>query len=229
MQNSPTTIPSPPPLLLPPPPRSAGEITVLFPPPPQPFASAPSSVFQITVLPAPPVLPTPQFADSSSSVNLSPLEFLLALVAVVTIPALIYTFIFAFRFPSFSRRQRSAGGAYGEPSIASDLSHHNDVEIGGASEVAVVKYQKEEHAAEIGGECPVCLSVFADGEEVRKLSVCKHSFHASCIDLWLSNHSNCPICRATIITAAGDAGIKRSGSTRDGDLQQGPHGGSDLV
>ncbi|XP_073222561.1 RING-H2 finger protein ATL33-like [Cicer arietinum] len=93
-----------------------------------------------------------------------------------------------------------------------------------AVEVAGVKYQKETHAREIGGECPVCLSVFADGEEIRQLSVCKHSFHVSCIDLWLSNHSNCPICRATIAAA-----VKRSDSNREGDLQQGHRDASSMV
>ncbi|TKY66065.1 RING-H2 finger protein ATL33 [Spatholobus suberectus] len=207
MQNSRTVAAAPPPLALPPPPRPAGQVTVLPFPPPPPFAGAPNSVFQITVLPFP---PPPPFAGAPSSVDLSPLEFLLALLAVVTIPALIYTFIFAFRCPSRRRREPSAG----EPSIASEASHP-EVEIAAA---AGVKYSKDAHATEIGGECPVCLSAFADGEEVRQLSACKHSFHASCIDLWLSNHSNCPICRATIAVAA--TTTKRSGSNGDGDSQQ---------
>ncbi|KAK7293019.1 hypothetical protein RJT34_15879 [Clitoria ternatea] len=188
MQNSPTVIAAPPPRLLPPPLSTTSPITVipLLPPPP-PFAGAPNSVFQITVLPTP--LPP---AGDSSSFDLSPLEFLLALVAIITIPALIYTFIFSFRCPSSSRREHETGDA----SVVSEISHH-DVESAVAVAASGVKYKKEAHAKEIGGECPVCLSVFADGEEVRQLSACKHSFHASCINMWLSNHSNCPICRAT--------------------------------
>ncbi|CAJ1797953.1 unnamed protein product [Sphenostylis stenocarpa] len=182
MQNSPTVVPAPPP-----------RPSVLPFPPPSPFEGSPNSAFQITVLPLP---PPPPFATSPSSVDLSPLEFLLALLAVVTIPALIYTFIFAFGCPSRSRRREPSAGA---PSVASEASLH-DVEL--AASAGGVKYRKEAHAKEIGGECPVCLSVFADGEEVRQLSACKHSFHASCIDLWLNNHSNCPICRATIAVAA---------------------------
>ncbi|XP_061352906.1 RING-H2 finger protein ATL33-like [Gastrolobium bilobum] len=212
MQNSSTTISAPPPLPLPLPPNSAA-------PPPPPFASSPNSVFQITVLPAPP--PPPLFADTPSSVDLSPLKFLLALVAIVTIPALIYTFIFAFRCPASRRRHHSAGETSGDPSFVSELSHQ-DVENAGAGSVADLKYQKETHAKEIGGECPVCLAAFADGEEVRQLSACKHSFHASCIDMWLSNHSNCPICRATIAPTAKN----RSSS---GDLQQGHRDASAAV
>ncbi|XAR67116.1 hypothetical protein NMG60_11013552 [Bertholletia excelsa] len=47
-------------------------------------------------------------------------------------------------------------------------------------------------------ECPICLSLFEEGEEVRKLPRCKHSFHASCIDMWLYSHYDCPVCRATV-------------------------------
>lgn len=47
-------------------------------------------------------------------------------------------------------------------------------------------------------ECAVCLSVFEEGEEVRQLPICKHSFHAPCIDMWLYSHMNCPICRCPV-------------------------------
>ncbi|CAI9765957.1 unnamed protein product [Fraxinus pennsylvanica] len=47
-------------------------------------------------------------------------------------------------------------------------------------------------------ECVVCLSVFEEGEEVRKLLRCKHSFHAPCIDMWLYSHSDCPLCRSPV-------------------------------
>ncbi|WCJ42754.1 RING/U-box superfamily protein [Euphorbia peplus] len=47
-------------------------------------------------------------------------------------------------------------------------------------------------------ECAVCLSVFEEGEEVRQLPGCKHSFHATCIDMWLYSHSDCPLCRARV-------------------------------
>lgn len=47
-------------------------------------------------------------------------------------------------------------------------------------------------------ECAVCLSVFEDGEEVRQLPRCNHSFHAPCIDMWLYSHFDCPLCRASV-------------------------------
>lgn len=46
------------------------------------------------------------------------------------------------------------------------------------------------------GVCAVCLGEFEEGEELRTLPECLHSFHVSCIDMWLFSHPNCPICRA---------------------------------
>lgn len=48
-------------------------------------------------------------------------------------------------------------------------------------------------------ECVICLSGFEDGEMGRCLPKCGHGFHVECIDMWLSSHSNCPICRAPIV------------------------------
>ncbi|KAK4270301.1 hypothetical protein QN277_023352 [Acacia crassicarpa] len=166
---------------------------------------------------APPPFPPPP----PPSVDLSPLEFLLALIAVVTIPALIYTFIFAVKCPS-RRRRYPDETSEGLPSV--ELVPHEGGDA--PSVVSDVKYQTDAHVKEIGSECPVCLSVFSDGEEVRQLSVCKHSFHASCIDMWLSNHSNCPICRATVA-------VKRPNTTaparNNSDLQQGLPDASSMV
>lgn len=44
--------------------------------------------------------------------------------------------------------------------------------------------------------CSVCLCEFKEGEDVRRLPGCLHSFHAPCIDMWLYSHTNCPLCRA---------------------------------
>ncbi|KAM3383268.1 RING-H2 finger protein ATL57-like isoform X1 [Capsicum galapagoense] len=82
----------------------------------------------------------------------------------------------------------------------------NSIQVPNSLNVNIVssfRYTKEEH----GGmhqeknneyECAVCLSVFEEGEEVKELPICKHSFHASCIDMWLHSHLDCPLCRSPL-------------------------------
>ncbi|RWW25064.1 hypothetical protein GW17_00010609 [Ensete ventricosum] len=46
--------------------------------------------------------------------------------------------------------------------------------------------------------CCVCLMDFKEGEKGRFLPRCFHCFHVDCIDMWLTSHSDCPVCRASI-------------------------------
>ncbi|KAL9662744.1 hypothetical protein QQ045_027578 [Rhodiola kirilowii] len=57
------------------------------------------------------------------------------------------------------------------------------------------KYQKGMKSVN-DATCAVCLCDFEDGEELRSLPECLHSFHVECIDMWLYTHLNCPVCRA---------------------------------
>ncbi|KAF3319705.1 RING-H2 finger protein ATL39 [Carex littledalei] len=53
-------------------------------------------------------------------------------------------------------------------------------------------------------QCAICIGTVQIGEMVRNLPACKHLFHAECIDMWLSSHSTCPMCR-TIVMSANEA------------------------
>ncbi|KAL4353351.1 hypothetical protein GQ457_06G007530 [Hibiscus cannabinus] len=229
MENPPTIIRPPPPPSLPPLPftqygNTSNITSISSPPPPLPFfSSSPEQTVTIVNFDQP-----PPFPDSPRSVDLSPLEFILALLALITIPALIYSFFFAVKCPPWSSRDR----------------HDDRRELPVDDRTVEVtetrrepgpgtgrKYRKETHSKEIGNECPVCLSVFADGEEVKQLTECKHSFHTTCIDLWLNSHDNCPVCRAAVA-------VKRpnnnrtpppSRPVRDSDHHQGLPDASSLV
>ncbi|KAF5206274.1 Ring-h2 finger protein [Thalictrum thalictroides] len=50
-------------------------------------------------------------------------------------------------------------------------------------------------------DCPICLSEFIDGDEIRILPQCGHGFHVGCIDTWLGSHSSCPSCRQILVVA----------------------------
>mmetsp|Transcript_9849 Transcript_9849/g.25914 ORF Transcript_9849/g.25914 Transcript_9849/m.25914 type:complete len:265 (-) Transcript_9849:112-906(-) len=47
-------------------------------------------------------------------------------------------------------------------------------------------------------ECPICLVAFKPRDETRYLVGCGHSFHRSCIDLWLLRSKNCPLCKQEV-------------------------------
>ncbi|XP_028797103.1 RING-H2 finger protein ATL11-like [Neltuma alba] len=53
-------------------------------------------------------------------------------------------------------------------------------------------------------ECAVCLNEFQDHETLRFIPKCSHVFHPGCIDLWLSSHSTCPVCRANLVPRPGE-------------------------
>ncbi|XP_031491522.1 RING-H2 finger protein ATL74-like [Nymphaea colorata] len=52
--------------------------------------------------------------------------------------------------------------------------------------------------------CAVCLESFETGDKCRLLPLCKHSFHAECVDLWLLKTPFCPICRSCTLLKAVD-------------------------
>lgn len=61
------------------------------------------------------------------------------------------------------------------------------------------KYRKNDVLID-GTDCLVCLSEFQENEVLRLLPKCNHAFHIPCIDTWLRSHTNCPLCRAGILS-----------------------------
>ena len=48
-------------------------------------------------------------------------------------------------------------------------------------------------------ECAICACEYEEGDVLRELA-CKHSFHAACVDRWITTvHGNCPTCRALVL------------------------------
>ncbi|XP_030529022.1 RING-H2 finger protein ATL33-like [Rhodamnia argentea] len=139
--------------------------------------------------------PLPPFPPDSPSDDLSPLGLVLGFITFITIPVLIYTIVFGVKCPPLPlRRSRQSSGTYSVEISSVDGE-------GGAVAPPEVNHEKESGRAAdvVGGECPVCLSALSEGgEEIKRLSVCTHAFHSTCIDMWLESHSNCPVCRATI-------------------------------
>jgi hypothetical protein len=47
-------------------------------------------------------------------------------------------------------------------------------------------------------ECSICLAEFSPTDVVRRLDGCRHTFHKSCIDLWLLQCASCPLCKCEV-------------------------------
>nr|XP_009788706.1 PREDICTED: RING-H2 finger protein ATL33-like [Nicotiana sylvestris] len=122
---------------------------------------------------------------------MSHLFAILSLIILIIIPTLIYAFIYALKCPQNIFR-RSTDENSGPAASKTGITQHMDT-------VLNLKYKKELTSLdEPGNECPVCLTAFVEGEEVRQLKTCKHIYHVVCIDKWLCSHSNCPVCRASV-------------------------------
>lgn len=167
---------------------------------------------------------------------MSPLTAILSLLVLIAIPAFLYALFFAINCPSgiptLGRLvSRSAAGS-GGGSTDDDEVNSSKVRRGQLELVSRVKYCKETNGEEYGNECPVCLSGFVEGDHVRQLNSCKHSFHVVCIDKWLLySHSNCPLCRASVPVKPTTGNPKRPSSSfaAEEDFRQGLPDSASLV
>jgi hypothetical protein len=56
-------------------------------------------------------------------------------------------------------------------------------------------------------ECSICLTELQQDDFARQLSGCGHTFHRSCIDLWLLRRADCPLCKQSVLPCD-NAGIR---------------------
>lgn len=68
-------------------------------------------------------------------------------------------------------------------------------EINGLSTEQIIEGRDSKYQ---GMHCPICLSDFCIGDNVRALPGCGHAFHQSCVDLWLVRRADCPMCKSKV-------------------------------
>jgi len=47
--------------------------------------------------------------------------------------------------------------------------------------------------------CEICHDSIKEGEILRMINVCNHSFHQECVDSWFENNVICPYCRGNVM------------------------------
>ncbi|XP_018453534.2 RING-H2 finger protein ATL63 [Raphanus sativus] len=72
------------------------------------------------------------------------------------------------------------------------------------SSIPLFVFEDDEKEEEEEEECVICLGLWEAGDFGRKLRFCGHGFHVECIDMWLSSHSSCPLCRSPVLAAVSD-------------------------
>ncbi|KAH9326016.1 hypothetical protein KI387_006194, partial [Taxus chinensis] len=137
--------------------------------------------------------------------NFSPL--IIALIGILASAFLLvsyYTVISKYCTKWEAFRPRRQGDRETDPFPVTEESWpvmNNGIEESVIRSIPVFKYKAGDGFVD-DTECAVCLSEFQEDETLRLLPKCTHAFHVPCIDMWLTSHSNCPLCRANIVNTA---------------------------
>ncbi|KAF4351243.1 hypothetical protein G4B88_019345 [Cannabis sativa] len=161
-------------------------------------------------------------SEISTNRNDPILHFLLIVIVIVAFTVSIYRLIIAIRrlrhrpqirgstlpnsrVPAQSESTQGPVDHDHQPPTVIELVPSLENEKNGSRGLELLSVRQNDIVFEKAGEgrmvgndanvCAVCLSEFAEEEELRILPECLHSFHKSCVDTWLFSHSTCPICR----------------------------------
>ncbi|KAE8795327.1 RING-H2 finger protein ATL2G [Hordeum vulgare] len=139
-----------------------------------------------------------------------------SLLAILLILCVIRWYL-VHRSARQQEEEAMAAATDGAPGTAKKQSAGLDADaIAALPEFVYRKDGSVDEDEEEDAECAVCLAVMVDGEASRRLPRCMHVFHRSCVDVWLREHSTCPVCRAEVVIrpAGGEcAGKEHVGST----------------
>lgn len=92
---------------------------------------------------------------------------------------------------------------WGQVSQLSDYTALSNNSMGGLTPEQI-KELPEAEASTVDlqeAECSICLVDLQPNDTVRQLGNCGHTFHCSCIDLWLLRSTDCPLCKRNVLCA----------------------------
>jgi len=64
--------------------------------------------------------------------------------------------------------------------------------------IPTMKFDREAFSSMEDAQCTICLGEYQEKEVLRIMPKCGHTFHLSCIDVWLRKQSTCPVCRLSV-------------------------------
>lgn len=160
--------------------------------------------------PEPPqLLPSSTTINDSSTTHISPyviviISLIASAVLFISYYVIMKRYCTRFRRPITTQvndESRDFVNEDHQPEIDHPIWYINTIGLQPAviRSIAVVKFKKGESLIDVT-DCSVCLSEFEDDESLRLLPKCNHAFHIPCIDTWLRSHTNCPLCRAAVMS-----------------------------
>lgn len=132
---------------------------------------------------------------SSSSSPLTGAIIFFSASAVLLIAAIIFKCLGLESDSPSTPGRRSSAQDRGGASMQVQVVIQRDGLDAAAVSLPIPAFSHIKRAAAAASPCAICLGDYEDGEAVRLLPVCRHVFHRSCIDRWLTIHSTCPLCR----------------------------------
>ncbi|KAK9749315.1 hypothetical protein RND81_02G117500 [Saponaria officinalis] len=64
--------------------------------------------------------------------------------------------------------------------------------------IPTMNYHRDAFDSTDDAQCSICLGEYQEEEVLRIMPKCGHSFHISCIDIWLMKQCTCPVCRLPV-------------------------------
>ncbi|KAG2312355.1 hypothetical protein Bca52824_023912 [Brassica carinata] len=148
--------------------------------------------------------PIPETTNDTNSIKAEQ-QFKLHHALIFSIP-ICFTFIVLFVFYVIYLRRRSSSvdwsslGMRGGGSFVS-TNNLSKAELGLSKELREmlpIVIFKESFSIN-DSQCSVCLGDYQANDKLQQIPPCGHTFHMDCIDLWLTSHTTCPLCRLSLI------------------------------
>ncbi|KAL9303897.1 hypothetical protein ACSQ67_021160 [Phaseolus vulgaris] len=76
--------------------------------------------------------------------------------------------------------------------------HGSDPAPAFVAAIPTLSFNHEAFVSTGSTQCVICLAEYKEKELLRIIPKCGHTFHLSCIDMWLRKQSTCPMCRLSL-------------------------------